>query len=190
GSAQGGDERPGAQPTEQQKPAAEQAQPAGETSSAFAAFEARVEAAARDPRLTAKLFVEAMIRHPKDAAMSRAMATLLVVDDDLVDDPQSPSGRDFSPGRRYIYDQLEPRAYLLSEYLDQPEVIDQADLTAHIVIDDDYKAIGKGVDEAAGTAKFYIKVFNDKGTRPRPIALERRDGAWKVVEYSSLFVGT
>lgn len=160
------------------------------TAPSFIAFKARVEAAAGDPRLTAKLFVEAMIRHEQDADLSRAMASLVVVEADLIDAPESPSGKDFTPGRRYIYDQLAPRPYLLREYLDDAARIGEADLTAHIMIDDDYQAIGKGVDEEAGTAKFFIKVFNDKGTRPRPISLARRDGRWRVSEYSSLFVGT
>ncbi|MNY64251.1 hypothetical protein D3C86_2013310 [compost metagenome] len=63
-------------------------------------------------------------------------------------------------------------------------------METHVVIDEEYAAVEKGVDEKAGTAKFFMKLNDELGAgkRSRPLSLKKVDGVWKVSEYSSVFV--
>ncbi|MFN3430023.1 MAG: hypothetical protein ACK46X_08720 [Candidatus Sericytochromatia bacterium] len=184
---------PSAAPSPAPRPEATEApaSPATPASSkAVEAFRAKVEAANGDARAIAKLFIAGLVAYEQDATLGRALMTLTVIEGDLVPSADSPSGFAFFNAREIYFRTLDRNPKLGRAYLDQPASGDAADVEAHVMIDDDYAAVEKGVNEAAGTAKFYMKLNEELGAgkRPRPLSLKRVNGAWRVSEYSSVMV--
>lgn len=170
------------------KPSAAPAIPKA-SAAAVEAFAKKVEAAHGDPRVTAQLFMAGLVAYEKDAALGRALMTLVVVDGDVQANPTSPSGLAFISPREIYFRTLDRNPALGRAYLDEPASADGADVETHVVIDDAYAAVDKGVNEEAGTAKFFIKLNElGAGKRPRPLSLKRVEGVWRVSEYSSVFV--
>lgn len=161
-----------------------------ESSKAVEAFRAKVAAAEGDARAIAKLFIAGMVAYEKDATLGRALMTLTVIESDLVASADSPSGFTFFNAREIYFRTLDRNTKLGRAYLDKAASGDAADVETHVMIDDDYAAVEKGVNEAAGTAKFYMKLNEELGAgkRPRPLSLKRVNGAWRVAEYSSVMV--
>lgn len=178
---------PAARPEATQTPAS----PAAPASSkAVEAFRAKVEAANGDARAIAKLFIAGLVAYEHDDTLGRALMTLTVIESDLVPSADSPSGFAFFNAREIYFRTLDRNPKLGRAYLDKPASGDAADVETHVMIDDDYAAVEKGVNEAAGTAKFYMKLNEELGAgkRPRPLSLKRVNGAWRVAEYSSVMV--
>jgi hypothetical protein len=161
-----------------------------ESVKAVEAFQVKVDAAKDDARAIAKLFIAGMVAYEKDAKLGRALMTLTVIESDLVPSKDSPSGFAFFNAREIYLRTLDRNTKLGRAYLDSPPAADGADVETHVMIDDDYAAVEKGVNEEAGTAKFYMKLNDELGAgkRPRPLSLKKVDGVWRVSEYSSVFV--
>jgi hypothetical protein len=181
---------PVAAPSPTSSPAARPEATATPSTPAVEAFRSKVEAANGDARAIAKLFIAGLVAYEHDAALGRALMTLTVIDSDLVASADSPSGFAFFNAREIYFRTLDRNPKLGRAYLDKAASGDAADVETHVMIDDDYAAVEKGVNEAAGTAKFYMKLNEELGAgkRPRPLSLKRVNGAWRVSEYSSVMV--
>jgi hypothetical protein len=164
--------------------AASEADPAKDA--LLAKFKAKVDGAGSAPEQTAKLFVAAFAQYDKDAALAKAMMTLVADDGELTQDPGSRSGFRFIAAREIYWATVDRNPSLGRSYLRAKADADGANPEESVAIDYTYDAVDKGVNGAR--AKFYIPFQDGTAKRPRPISLIQTNGRWKVTEFSSIVV--
>lgn len=154
-----------------------------------AAFTERLAADETDPYKVARLFIEGLCAYQRDEMLSRGLMALTLVPGEVREDPKSPTGINFVGSRDIYFRTIDRQPDIGKVYLDDPSNVNADDVASHVFFDEDYKALDKGVDEAAGTAYLFLKVTNPANPKAsRPIRLRRTEGVWRVNEYNSLMV--